>query len=40
MKRLVVLQPYRRANRELARCADNALAIRIASYARHQLRSS
>jgi len=36
-KRLVVLQPYRRANRELARCADVALPIRAASYARHQL---
>jgi uncharacterized LabA/DUF88 family protein len=36
-KRLAVLQPYRRANRELARCADDAIAIRVASYARQQL---
>jgi uncharacterized LabA/DUF88 family protein len=36
-KRLVVLQPYRRVNRELSRCADRALIIRAASYARHQL---
>jgi uncharacterized LabA/DUF88 family protein len=34
--RLIVLQPYRRANRELVRSADGAMAIRAASYARHQ----
>ena len=34
---LVALQPYRRVNRELSRCADSALTIRVASYARHQL---
>jgi uncharacterized LabA/DUF88 family protein len=34
---LVVLQPYRRANRELARCADHAVYVRLGNYARHQL---
>jgi uncharacterized LabA/DUF88 family protein len=33
---LVVLQPHRRVNRQLAACADQALTIRAASYARHQ----
>ena len=37
-KHLVALQPYRRVNRELSRCSDRALTIRVASYARHQLR--
>ena len=32
-KNIVALQPYRRANRELSRYADRALAIRVASYA-------
>ena len=36
-KDLVALQPYRRVNRELSRCADRALTIRVASYARHRL---
>jgi uncharacterized LabA/DUF88 family protein len=36
-KYIVALQPYRRVNRELSRCADRALTIRVASYARHQL---
>ena len=36
-KRIVALQPYRRVNRELSRCADRSLTIRAASYARHQL---
>ena len=36
-KDLVALQPYRRVNRELSRCADRALTIRVASYARNQL---
>jgi len=36
-KDIVALQPYRRVNRELSRCADRALTIRVASYARHQL---
>ena len=36
-KDIVALQPYRRVNRELSRCADQALTIRVASYARHQL---
>jgi uncharacterized LabA/DUF88 family protein len=36
-KDLVALQPYRRVDRELSRCADRALTIRVASYARHQL---
>lgn len=36
-KTLVVLQPYRRANRELARAVDLALTIKAGSYARHQL---
>ena len=36
-KDLVALQPYRRVNRELSRCADGALTIRVANYARHQL---
>ena len=36
-KDLVALQPYRRVNRDLTRCADQALTIRVASYARHQL---
>jgi uncharacterized LabA/DUF88 family protein len=36
-KDLVALQPYRRVNRELSRCADRALTIRVASYSRHQL---
>ena len=36
-KDLVALQPYRRVNRELTRCADRALTIRVASYAQHQL---
>ncbi len=35
-RRLIVLQPYRRANRELVRSADGAMAIRATSYARHQ----
>ena len=35
-KHLVALQPYRRVNRELSRCADRALTIRVAGYARHQ----
>ena len=39
-RRLVVLQPYRRANRELARSADKALAMRTANYARHQFASA
>ena len=34
---LVVLQPHRRVNRQLMACADRALTIRAASYARHQL---
>jgi len=36
-KDLVALQPYRRVNRELSRCVDRALTIRVASYLRHQL---
>jgi uncharacterized LabA/DUF88 family protein len=36
-KDIVALQPYRRVNRELSRCADRALTIRVASHARHQL---
>jgi len=36
-KDLVALQPYRRVNRELSRCADRALTIRVASYMRHQM---
>ena len=36
-KHIVALQPYMRVNRELSRCADRALTIRVASYARHQL---
>jgi len=36
-KRLGVIQPYRRVNRELSRSADFALTIRAANYARHQL---
>ena len=36
-KDIVALQPYRRVNRELSRCADRALTILVASYARHQL---
>ena len=36
-KRLGVIQPYRRVNRELSRSADFALTIRAATYARHQL---
>ena len=38
-RRLMVLQPYRRANRELVRSADGAMAIRVPSYARHQFAS-
>jgi uncharacterized LabA/DUF88 family protein len=32
-----LVPPYRRVNRELSRCADRALTIRVASYARNQL---
>ena len=35
-KRLGVLQPYRRGNRELARSADFALSLKAGTYARHQ----
>ncbi len=35
-KRLGVLQPYGRANRELARAVDFALTIKADTYARHQ----
>ncbi len=36
-RRLGVIQPYRRVNRELSRSADFSLTVRAASYARHQL---
>jgi len=36
-RRLGVIQPYRRVNRELSQSADFALTIRAAKYARHQL---
>ena len=36
-KTLVVLQPYRRANRELAKAADLALTMKAGTYAKYQL---